>query len=220
MNTYIVSFVLLLIILKWCPCMCLLVSKVCVSLEQMDVRCEIAESWIGWPFHIFHRGWQPALQSKPYILNTTSLNEFLFKDMVLGHTIQHTDVKLPKLRWDTRNCIKIKAPRELLYTSKNILIALQTSSVLWFLLWSGKGEGLQPVGGGGAGSSALVLAWHWSLMEISSVSQEEGKELLSLAWKAMISEPKQLSGRNCGNEKKNTRWFKKNKYWLPCQSRS
>lgn len=78
--------------------MCLLVNKVCVSLEEMDMRCEIAESWVGWPFHIFNRGWQPALQSKPQILNATSLKEFLFKDMVLSHTIQHIDVKLSKLR--------------------------------------------------------------------------------------------------------------------------
>lgn len=49
-----------------------------VSLEEMDIRCKLAESWAGWSFKIFIRGWQPALQSKPQILNSPSLNELHF----------------------------------------------------------------------------------------------------------------------------------------------
>lgn len=120
-------------------------EKVFVFLEEMDMRCELAESWVGWPFKMFNRGWQPPLQSKPHSLNSSSPNELHFKEKVFSHTVRHTGVKLPKLRRDTRNfLIKMKALRELLDTSKDILPASQTSSVLWCVLWAGKGVELQP----------------------------------------------------------------------------
>ena len=178
MDVHLVSFFLLLIMLKPCPGISILVNK-CLCFSKRDGR----EVWtcvgVGrgghWKFFI-------EVGNLPSQANLNFLN-----DEFKIHQAEKNSIlrKRCSAHWH----VTIKGRCKELDQSKSWenrrSVVPATGRLIWAVVCSGsEGVGLPP------GRAGLVLSRQWPSTGKSSVPQEQGRDLLSLALKAMISEPK------------------------------